>query len=427
MRRNSIRLLPAVFLAAVSPPAPAQSPPPPLPPKAQAWIDVATFSGFGAGAPGGGNPLSMLGSLMGAGSEARNTFGQTQTLSAGRWVDATLRFAAQPQLAEAQWSVPAGFMSPALRMQSPREARVLPEPEREPEELPREVERPRGRMLLYWGCDAKVRQGQPRVLDFASADLQELQRFFVSRSATGRGAHASPGRPLWPSRDDARMVPAQASLVGEHAFSAPGVPGNFRFTLPAAQDLMPALALRQQPSPVGATDLSWNALPTARAYFAAAMGANAKEEMVLWTSSEVPETGMALADYQTNAAVDRWLREKVLMAPQVTRCTVPSGIFPAEGGGMLRLVAYGSELNLVHPPRPTDPQVRWEPDWAVKVRVKSLATAMLGMHDPAAEAGGTEGKEASGQGTPEKADKAPKQDRQEKPRALDLLRGILGR
>lgn len=425
MSRAEIRILSLTLLATGSAAVLAQTPPAPLPPKAQAWIDVATFSGFGAGAPGGGNPIAMLGSLLGGGGDAaRNNFGQTQTFSTGRWVDATLRVLAQPQLAEARWSVPAGFMSPALQMQSPRDVRALPEPEREPEELPREVERPRGRMLLYWGCDAKVREGQPRVLDFARADAQDLQRFFISRSATGRGAHASPGRPLWPSRDDARMVPAQASLVGEHAFSAPGVPENFRFTLAAAQDLMPALALRQQASAAGATELSWNALPTARAYFAAAMGSNAKEEMVLWTSSEVPETGMALADYQTNAAVDRWLREKVLLAPQVTRCTVPAGIFPAEGGGMLRLVAYGSELNLVHPPRPKDPQVRWEPDWAVKVRVKSLATAMLGMPDAAAEAGRADAEEAAGEGRAEKAEKAPKPD---KPKALDLLRGILGR
>ena len=47
--------------------------------------------------------------------------------------------------------------------------------------------------------------------------------------------------------------------------------------------------------------------------------------MVFWTSSEVPELGMGLIDYQTNPAVDRWLKEKVLLEPSVTRCTVPEG------------------------------------------------------------------------------------------------------
>ena len=40
---------------------------------------------------------------------------------------------------------------------------------------------------------------------------------------------------------------------------------------------------------------------------------------------------------------------------------------------MLRMIAYGTELNLAHPPRPTDPKIAWEPDWALKVRVKSVA------------------------------------------------------
>ena len=46
---------------------------------------------------------------------------------------------------------------------------------------------------------------------------------------------------------------------------------------------------------------------------------------------------------------------------------------------MLRMIAYGNELNLAHPPRPADPKIAWEPQWAVKVRVKSVANAMLGM------------------------------------------------
>ncbi len=43
------------------------------------------------------------------------------------------------------------------------------------------------------------------------------------------------------------------------------------------------------------------------------------------------------------------------------------------------MIAYGTELNLAHPPRPTDPKLAWEPDWALKVRVKSVAFTMLGM------------------------------------------------
>jgi hypothetical protein len=180
---------------------------------------------------------------------------------------------------------------------------------------------------------------------------------------------------------------------------------------------MPALQL-QQADQGGATDLTWAALPTARAYFIAGMGAAKQDEMVIWTSSEVPEAGFGLIDYQTNAAVDRWLKEKVLLAPATTHCAVPKGVFPGQGG-MLRAIAYGNELNLAHPPRPADPKAVWEPVWAAKLRVKSVATVMLGMPQ-------------MGQMPPAGTEPAPKPQPEEKkedkmPKPLDLLKGILGR
>ncbi len=53
---------------------------------------------------------------------------------------------------------------------------------------------------------------------------------------------------------------------------------------------------------------------------------------------------------------------------------------------MLRMIAYGTELNLAHPARPTDPKIAYEPEWALKVRVKSVTFTMLGM--PAMDDGG---------------------------------------
>ena len=395
------------------------------PPQAQAWIDVATFTGFGVpmGGPGGGNPMAALGGLFGGGGGgAKNVFGNTQMMTAGRWVDVTLYSRTQPALAEAEQAVPAGFQPSALKLQPPKEVRTAPDPG-DDKVVQHDVERPRGRLLLYWGCGPAVRAGQPKVLDMASASAADLARFFQSRRATQRGAHSAAGRPVWPSPADARMVPANASLVGQHGFTAPGVPASFRFQIPAAQDLMPALAVQQQAAADGSTELTWTALPTARAYFVAGMGANAKEEMVIWTSSEQPDTGFGLTDYQTNSAVDRWLGEKVLLAPSTTSCTVPAGIFPKDGGGMLRMIAYGHELNLVHPPRPQDPKLPWEQEWALKVRVKSVASLMLGMPDGGM--GGMSDAQPSGEG----GKPAPKKEKEDSliPKPADLLRGILGR
>ena len=381
-------------------------------PQAQAWIDVATYSGMGMPMGGmAGNPMAALGSLFGGGG-AKNNFGNTQTGSAGRWVDVTLSTRANPSLGEAQQAVPAGFLSPALKLQAPKETRGRV-PDNDEAVVEPETEKPQGRILLYWGCGSAVRAGQPKVLDMANTSAADMTRFFVSRRATQRGTHQAAGRPVWPSQPDARMVPATASLAGEHSFSGAGVPASFRFQIAAAQDLMPALNLQTQDSG-GATQLNWTGAPTARAYFASAMGSNERNEMVLWTSSEQPDTGMGLVDYQTNAAVDRWLREKVLLTPSTTSCTVPKGVLGAEGG-MLRVIAYGSELNLAHPPRPSDPKAPWDPVWTAKVRVKSVASAMPGMTDtnePASRAG-----ESPAPAEPTGLGGAP----------LNILRGLFGR
>jgi hypothetical protein len=128
--------------------------------------------------------------------------------------------------------------------------------------------------------------------------------------------------------------------------------------------------------------------------------------MTLWTSSELPDSGFGLVDYQTNKSVDQWLKEKVLLPPTTTHCDVPKGIFgdgEEPSGAMLRMIAYGTELNLSHPPRPTDPKIAYEPEWALKVRVKSVAFTMLGM--PAMGGGGggggaaEDGSAAGGEGS----------------------------
>ena len=405
------------------------------PPVSQAWIDVATFTGFGMPGMGGGgaNPMSMMGSMFGGGQAAKNTFGNTQASSAGRWVDVTLYTSRNPSLAEALQNVPASTqLAPTLKLVAPRIDKPAPAPHDEGV-VPHEYERPKGKMYLYWGCGETVRAGQPRVLDMATAKPEEFGKFFTSRRATQRGAHSAAGRPLWPNEVDSRMVPANASLVGEHAFSGQGVPDGFRFGIPAAQDLMPEIALKQSDAG-GATQLEWGALPTARAYFIAAMGAKAgmaggsDSEMVFWTSSEMPELGSGLIDYQTNPAVDRWLQEKVLLQPSVTRCAVPKGIFGEGGGAMLRMIAYGNELNLAHPPRPADPKIPWEPQWAVKVRVKSVASAMLGMDMSEMQRGSTRRSQQAPSQQPSAPPPAEEKKQEEKlPDPVNILKGIFGR
>jgi hypothetical protein len=367
------------------------------PPVAQAWIDVATFSGIGMPGMGGNmNPMASLGSMFGGGG-GKNVFGNTISGGAGSWLDVTLYTRNNPKLEDAVQQVPSGSkLAPELKLVSPLKQKSPPSDDEQV--VNNDFEPPKGKIYLYWGCGDAIRSGQPKVLDMSKASIADYKTFFVSRRATQQGAHLAQGRPVWPNDQDSRMVPAGASLVGEHTFRGQGVPENFKFTLPALQDIMPAIELSQRKDN-GVNRLAWKNLPTARAYFLAAMGGRDKadNEMVFWTSSDVPEIGTGLMDYQTNPAVDRWLKEKVLLSPDTRTCAIPKGIFGE--GAMLRMIAYGSELNLVYPPRPTNPAAVWTPEWAAKIRVKSVLNAMLGMEEamqPAASDPGRENENQSG-------------------------------
>jgi len=381
----------AIAVAAVCTAASAQTPPKQVvkPPVSQAWIDVATFSGLPMG---GGMGEGMMGATLGAlmgGAKQKAEFGFTQVGVAGRWMDVTLYTSRNPSLAEALQGVPAGTqLAPSLKLQTPEKPKPLPQEKGEDEPDEWDYEPPKGKLIMYWGCSETVKPGQPKVVNLETATLGELAKFFESRRATQRGTHATVGRPVWPSKADSRVFPAGASIAGEHAFTGQGVPESFKFTVPAAQDIMPAIQLRQTDKG-GHVLLEWNAIPHARAYFLGSMGGREGEEatMVIWTSSELPDSGFGLFDYQTNKSVDKWLKEKVLLPPATTKCAVPK---EAAGQGLLRAIAYGTELNMAYPPRPTDPKIPWEPDWNLKLRVKSMTTTMMGM-EGAAGMGGTGG------------------------------------
>jgi hypothetical protein len=421
-----VALAPALAAGQATTPAAAQRPAD-KPPIAQAWIDIATYSSpgmpagmagmmggmAGGGAAGGNTPLSAL---MGGKSQGNNVFGQTKVGGAGSYVDVTLRTSRNANLTEATQTVPEGTkLAPKLDLKVLPQAK--PVVERSEDSIEEPGEPPKAKVKLYWGCGTTVRPGQPKVLDFSTATVAQLGEVFKGRRATQRGTHAASGRPVWPNLDDKRLVPPGASFAGAHQFAGQGVPESFKFTLPPAQDLMPPIAL-QQAQADGVTQLRWQTVPHARGYFIAAMGgrgdADGVAEMTLWTSSELPDSGLGLVDYQTNKSVDQWLKEKVLLAPATTSCDVPKGVF-GEGesaGAMLRMIAYGTELNLAHPARPTDPKIAWEPEWALKVRVKSVATTMLGMPSMDAAADGTSGTDdavgTDGTGTPATTEEQPK-------------------
>jgi hypothetical protein len=80
--------------------------------------------------------------------------------------------------------------------------------------------------------------------------------------------------------------------------------------------------------------------------------------------------------------------------------------------GMLAMTAYGPERWITWPPKPADPKQPWNPEWSVRLRAKSSATAMLGI-----DLGGMQRMDGGNGQQPQQ---------QVKPTVKGLLKGLLG-
>ena len=404
------------------------------PPIALAYIDVATISSdmpggnmMGAATSGGqsGGLFGALGGLgkgaLGVATDRGNTFGNTHSMGfgSGRYVDVSVFTKKNTNLSEATQTIPLGMnLGESLKLVAPIADKPVPAVVDENPIEPT-YEKPKGKISIYWGCGVSVRPGQPRTIDAAKASPEDFAKFFVMRGTTTKGARSQPGYPAWPNKQDDRRVPDNASLVGQHTFTGDGIPDSFKVSLGAPQDLMPPIELNQVKID-GGFKLDWKSIPHARGYFISVMGAKSdggdSAEMIVWTSSELADVGFSLIDYQSNANIDKWLKEKVILPASATTCAVPKGIFGEKASGMLRMIAYGSEAFFAYPPRPTNPKTAWEPDWNTKVRVKSTFTSMLGGFG-----GGNETGRRVDQGQP------PKEGMEEKKVTPgNLLKGLFG-
>lgn len=363
------------------------------PPKINLWMDVSTSSFAGMpdmesmGAGGG-----LLGSLMGAASGgtglggALKTYGQARSFSMlpSRVIDIALLNTNKPAV-EVSQAIPAGMkMGAALPLVPPVKTESIRKEERD--ELPQNMERPKGRILIYWGCSETVRSGQPRIIDLAG-DMTKFGNAFSGRYAPDRSVRVSEKHAIYPNDKNTVNLSKDSSIAGEHQINGDGIPASMRFSLSQAQDIMPAIALQSSGNPASSIKLNWQSLSQAKAYFISAFSSNGND-MVLWSSSESADAGMGLMDYLPNATIDNWLRDRVLLQPSTTSCAVPQGIFAAkdgsrDSGAMAQMIAFGGESYIVHPPRPTDAKTPWNQEWAVRLRLKSQTMASLGGEDNA--------------------------------------------
>ncbi len=382
------------------------------PPIAQFWMDAATNSMAGMEEM---EDMPAMAGMMG------NSFGMARMgmASPGKWLDSALHTKNKPAGTEGKHGIPETMKMGASLTLLPVEATKA----RGSSGGEQDMEKPKGRMLFYWGCGESVRAGQPRVLDFSKASIEEYSKFMVGRHAPDRGAKAIPGRSVWPNKDNTQRVPKQASLLGQHGVTGEGVPADWRFAVSQGNDFMPPVRLSAAGDVKESIPLSWAVVDTARGYFLSAMSgredAQGVPEMILWSSSNDPDPGWGLMDYLAPARVDKMIKEKVVLSPDTTRCAVPKGIFANTDGAMVRMIAYGPELNLAHPPRPTDVKVEWKPDWAVRLRLKSMTMAMLGQE---MEAPARNEKKSSAPNSPS----SPADLLNEVVKPANLLKGLFG-
>ena len=353
-------------IACFAAPASAAEPKKPL---TQYWVSVATqnmsIPGMSQGEMSGLQGM-ILGRMAGVGPK------RTLLLQLGAPGN-------PPAAPEAMHDIPPGLeMGKALPLLIPE--RGKPAWGEEPQE--RKAEKPKVRMLFYWGCGEAVRPGQPRVLDTEKMSMADFGRAMAGRTGTVQ-VPPSPRSGWtyaeWPNRQDQKEVPKSGSLQGAHF-----VHGNYgpeiKFSVGEKHDFMAPVEFTSVRGGLAESiAFEWKKIPTAIGYFAMAIGHSEKTgETILWSSSDPQEPGYGLMGYLTPADVNRFIRERVIMGPGVTSCSIPRGIFKDAGGAALQFIGYGDELNIAYPPKPKDPKIPHEYIWAVKLRNKSTGMLPLG-------------------------------------------------
>lgn len=399
------------------------------PPIATYWMSIDTTSGLPMSGimGGGGGPSAMdVGRMMmGGGMEGGANRSMLLELGSQRSAGGA------PSAAH---EIPPGLkMGASLPLETPQQAR---RPEPREDGLPENFEKPRGRMLIFWGCGEQAGPGQPYVVDFAKITQGEMpQGLFSQRVSLPRGPSVSRSRTYgdWPNQRDNKRVPGDASLIGDHQIKGNYSP-DIRFSLSDKYEFMEPVNLAQARSG-GGVKLSWNSVANAQGYFASAMGSkDGTEDVVFWSASNSREFGDQLMTWLPPREVARLIKERVVLPASTTECVVPAQFVAAAPSAFVRFIAYGEEANFVHPPRPQDPKVDWKQEWAAKVRLKSTAAALLG--EEGAGGGSPRRRDSSGAGSGSTGGNAPSEGgaAQRGSPAVDpvqegikALRGIFGR
>ncbi|BEV00890.1 hypothetical protein [Novosphingobium olei] len=343
-------------------------------PVARYEMRAGTVSGMGGMAAmgrGGGMRAAMSMAFGGGRSSANHEL----------WLDLGSSRAPAGASPQADHFMPAGAkLGVSVPLKTPVSTPTVPEKPGE-----RDFQRPKGRMLIFWGCGEHVGPGQPVVIDFARIAAGQMPPGLWS-TAVPTERYVSPASSRtwghWPA-DDGKSVQPESSLLGAHRVAGNYTP-TMNFTL--SRDFMGALKAGSTANPSGSVLLRWNSLPDATGYHASLIGGKQggrggeMTDIVWWSSSATREFGGGLADWLTPATVARLVANRTVLSPQTTTCTVPVEVKQAAPDFMMTsLYAYGPEESFAFPPRPKDPKAVWNIEWSARILHRSMTSFLAGM------------------------------------------------
>ncbi|MFC0203783.1 hypothetical protein [Novosphingobium soli] len=360
-------------------------------PTARYDMRAGTVSGLaGMGTGGTGGMGAAMGMMMGGGAssvqhELYLRLGSAQAPAGGK--------------ASADHFVPAGAkLGRSVALVAPPRAQ-----ETVPELLP---EKPRDRLLIFWGCGEHAPQGQPVVIDFAKVAAGQMPAGMPGAAVVrdwGPTPENARSFARWPA-EDRKFVKPDSSLLGAHRVVSTYAP-EMDFTL--SKDFMAPVTAHTAKLPSGASRLSWTGVAGATAWLAFLTGGKqgpggTMGDMVMWTSSADRQFGGGLMDWIAPDQAASLVRSGTLLAPAATSCVIPAEVVAASPDFRVgTLTAFGPQESFAYPPRPADPKIAWKPEWTARIRHRSttswmqaqgmdLGAAMRGAEDAGAEDAGAE-------------------------------------
>lgn len=211
----------------------------------------------------------------------------------------------------------------------------------------------------YWGSSNAVIWGQPKV-----------EEIIVTPPARDRIASYA----YWPAgNNDEKVAGASARVAGKYTLTT-NYCEQAAITLTDAQNYLAPINL------LGLSDkidlekpikVKWTPVARAVGYVVTAFGGNAKES-ITWTSSSKPEVALDITNSPVGKEnLDGYIKDKVLLPPYLSVCTIPAGIFKGSASVMITVTAVGTDI------------IQQGQDIDTQVLVRSIASVPITMDSEA--------------------------------------------